>query len=206
MGVCVRESMSELLKKERMLSLEGVLQIVWVCVCVYVWLCIMWSDRCIKIKKEMWRKKWEIWKTNKKSCYSVWPARALRINLAGVTVPDLNWREIEDPYFPEWFISRAWKGLRPPLQLYPVANSLCFCFRKKQKKTSTRGQICIMISNVFDSQFEFCRAVKDFRVAFFFFLTLIPISSVDGWMASMKSLFQQGKICLQTCVRMFAKN
>jgi len=26
-----------------------------------------------------------------------------------------------------------------------------------------------MMSNVFDSQFEFCRALKDFRVAFFVF-------------------------------------
>lgn len=134
-------------------------------------------------------------KHTKKSCYSVWPARALRINLAGVTVPDLNWRDIEDRYFPEWFISWPWKGLRPPLQLYPAANTLCFCFWKKQKKkkvihkrTNLYYDFMIMI------QFEFCRAVKDFRVAFFFPIWIQIWFS--GWMNGFyeKSLCQQGKI------------
>lgn len=128
-----------------------------VCVCVYgCALCGVTGKRKII---EMWRKKWETWfkKQTKKSCYSVWPARALRINLAGVTVPDHNWRDIEDPYFPEWFMSRPWKGLR----FIQRQTSLFFCFLEwSQKFSSTRGQICYTMSNVFDSQFEFCRAVK----------------------------------------------
>lgn len=47
-----------------------------------------------------------------------------RSHLAGVTVNDLNRGDIDDPYFPEWFVSRTWKRLRPPLQLYSTANSL----------------------------------------------------------------------------------
>ena len=62
---------------------------------------------------------------------------------------------------------------------------------------------------LFDFQFNFCRAVKDSRVAFFltFFSTFIPIK-FGGWTNGFneKFLFQQGKSCLQTCIRMFAKN
>lgn len=60
---------------------------------------------------KMWRRRSEeTWKKNKTkiSCYSVWPARALRISLAGVTVPDPNWRDTEiNPNFPEWLLPRA---------------------------------------------------------------------------------------------------
>lgn len=53
------------------------------------------------------------------------------------------------------------------------------------------------MSNVLDSQFEFCRAVKVFRVAIYFvcFSTLIPIQ-FDGWMNGFygNSVFNKGKI------------
>lgn len=91
-------------------------------------------------------------KNDKKSCYSVCPVRALRINLAGVTVPYLNQRDRKDLYFPERVICRPWKG--PPLQLYPVANTVSV-FKRGKKKSSTRGHICMMMSNVFESQFKF---------------------------------------------------
>lgn len=94
--VCMWVRMCVCQRKKERLSLEGVLQTV--CVCLYG--CALCGVTGVKKKKiEMWRKKWETWKNNKKSCYSVWPARALRINLAGVTVSDLNWRHIGDPYF-----------------------------------------------------------------------------------------------------------
>lgn len=66
---------------------------------VYVCMVVHYVEWQVKEKHRNVEKKWEIWKINKKSCYSVWPARALRINLAGVTVPNLYWGDIEDPYF-----------------------------------------------------------------------------------------------------------
>lgn len=79
---CVCVFMSESWRKEGLLSLEGVLQIVRVCVCVCT--VVHYVEWQVKEKKKTWGKKVRnMKKKKKKSCYSVGPARALRINLAG---------------------------------------------------------------------------------------------------------------------------
>ena len=144
--VCVRVFVCACMEKGRdVKSGRSVTNRMRVCVCMVV-LYVEWQ---VKEKHRNVEKKWEIWKRNKKSCYSVWPARALRINLAGVTVPDLYWGDIEDPCF----FQNGWR-LDPGkdcahLFVFFLRQSVCVSVLEKgQSLSSTRGRICVIMSNI----------------------------------------------------------
>lgn len=143
--VCVclsSEWMLEWLRTEGMLSLVRS-RSVTNCVCVLYACDVEWQVKEKNVGINM--------KNDKKSCYSVCPVRALRINLAGVTVPYLNPRDREDLYFPERVVCRPWKGPPPAVS----CGKHCLFSREEKKKSSTRGHICMMMSNVFESQLKF---------------------------------------------------
>lgn len=92
--------------------------------CVFEWLCEIerrGGERNTKQTKKMWKLKMRWGGGKKKSCYLVWPARALGINLAGVT-------------------NETFVGFDLPLAL---------CGWAPSPRSSARGQACIIRSNLF---------------------------------------------------------
>lgn len=171
-------------------------------VCVYgCALCGMTGVKKRNLKKieklETWRKS-EKREKHKKSCYSVRPARALRINLAGVTVPDLEWWDIADPDLSEWFISETL--VKALLSSFIQRQTACVPVYRKKRQTChpPEGKSVLQFKMYLILSFEFCRAVKDFLFQHWFMDH--GFSLMDGWMASSKSLyFNKGKLFTNLC-------
>lgn len=117
-----------------MSSLEGECYKI-ICVCSYG--CALCGEKGERKNRNVRNLKKQT--NKKKSCYSVKPARARGINLAGVTVPDLNLKCVEDPYFPEWLMSR--RTAPASSALYGGKRSSVCILERSQNFSSTRGHM-----------------------------------------------------------------